>query len=241
MLVLGYLGVFLGKLIKSRHQPAARVPGRRLRRAVHPLPGRNRRGAEEDRRPEPTARGFATATPRKSATCSSATPSPAASSIFSPRTRRWMSAFGRWSPTSTAVSPQVEPVAIVGEAVEAESVGGPAVALAHRRLLPPSPLHSHGSGRRKDRAAHRPAADGAPGSCRPDGGPVAAAAVGGRPRTVGRPGAHLRAAAESRRRGHPGPATATAGSADRRRRCTSRRSNWPPPCNRYPRRRRCRW
>ena len=77
LLVFGSLGVFLGKMIKSADQPAAGVPGRRLLRAVHPQSGRHRRRLEENRRLCPQARGFATPTPRKSATCSSATPSPA--------------------------------------------------------------------------------------------------------------------------------------------------------------------
>ena len=50
-------------------------------------------------------------------------------------------------------------------------------------------VHGHGDGCRKNRPAHWPAADAAPGTCGPDSGPVAAFAVGGRPRTTGRPGA----------------------------------------------------
>ena len=44
-------GRVLRQADQERHQPAARVPGRRLVGPVHAQPGRNRRGAEEDRRP----------------------------------------------------------------------------------------------------------------------------------------------------------------------------------------------
>ena len=52
LLDLRLLGRVLRQPDQERHQPAARVPGRRLVGPVHPQPGRNRRGAEEDRRPD---------------------------------------------------------------------------------------------------------------------------------------------------------------------------------------------
>ena len=72
--VLGYVGVFFGNLIKAAVSPPARVPGRRLGRAVHPQSRRDRRGAQEDRRRWPRARASRPPRPRRPATCSSATP-----------------------------------------------------------------------------------------------------------------------------------------------------------------------
>ncbi len=63
LMIFGYLGRVLRQPDQERHLAAARVPGRRLVRPVHAQSGRNRRRIEEDRRPEPRARGFATPTP----------------------------------------------------------------------------------------------------------------------------------------------------------------------------------
>ena len=67
---------------QGRGEPPARVPGRRVGRAVHAQSGRDRRGPQEDRRALPRDRASVLPRPRRPVTCSSAMPSAISWSIF---------------------------------------------------------------------------------------------------------------------------------------------------------------
>ena len=210
----GLSGRVPGQADQERHQPAAGVPGRRLVGAVHAQPRRNRRGAEEDRRP-----GRGLADPRRPRRGNQ----PhvlrrrlrrLASSISSPRIRRWPSASGPLEPDFDGRFPAV---AAGGDRAEAASSGaGSRPAASPRR--PPAPPPPRRSWPWTPGTSCGGSASRRPSTCDHAGqmvGAVAAAAAGRRPRAVHRPGGHLCAAVEPRRRGHPHPATATAPSADR--------------------------